>query len=182
MVELSGQRQRVRLERVAYHEAGHAVVAAAFGCRFGMLTLYPDAEAESATTGPLQIDLLKCAFPLGQPARLLQVLTILWAGTAAETQLTGRRVPPEADPDRKTVDLFVARLAERGVTIPDGWDRRPRLDAHALLRQPRQGAAVAALATTLLDAHVVGHFTARGIIANALRAPLPTRLRRASAE
>src|SRR5690242_5148081 len=122
MVEASSRRQRVRLERTAYHEAGHAVAAASFGCRFGMLTLYPDSESESAITGPLQIDLFKCAFPPGQPERLLQVLTILWAGTAAETQLTGRRVAPEMDPDRKTVDLFMQRLIERGVAIPDGWD------------------------------------------------------------
>ncbi|MDQ2785814.1 MAG: hypothetical protein M3Y58_12515 [Chloroflexota bacterium] len=172
MTETSNLRQNVRLERAAYHEAGHAVVASSFGCRFGMLALAADAEFESAITGPLQIDLFKCAFPPGQPARLLQVLTILWAGTAAETQLTGRRVTPEIDPDRKTVDLFMARLIERGVTIPDGWDRRPRLDAHALLRQPKQGAAVASLAATLLNEHIVGHFTARSIIANAMQTPL----------
>lgn len=182
MVETPTRRQNVRLERMAYHEAGHAVAAASFGCRFGMLTLYPDSESESAITGPLQIDLFKCAFPPSQPERLLQVLTILWAGTAAETQLTGRRVAPEADPDRKTVECFTKRLVERGVTIPEGWDRRPRLDAHALLRQPKQGAAVAALAATLLDEHVIGHFTARTIIANAMRAPLPGRIRRVAAE
>ncbi len=181
MAEMSNRRQRMRLERAAYHEAGHAVAAAAFGCRFGMLTLYPDAESESAITGPLQIDLFKCAFPPGQPERLLQVLAILWAGTAAETQLTGRRIAPEMDPDRKTVGLFVERLIERGVTIPDGWDRRPRLDAHALLRQPKQGAAVESLAVTLLDEHVVGHFTARSIIANAIRSPLAPRPRRSAA-
>ncbi|HEY8291383.1 MAG TPA: hypothetical protein VIG44_02800 [Thermomicrobiales bacterium] len=180
MAATPSQRQNMRWERTAYHEAGHAVVAASFGCRFGMLTLYPDAESESAITGPLQIDLFKCAFPPGQPERLLQVLTILWAGTAAETQLTGRRIAPETDPDRGTVDRFIARLTERGVTIPEGWDRRPRLDAHALLRQPKQRAAVASLAATLLDEHVVGHFTARSIIGNAMRAPLPAR--RASAE
>jgi predicted transcriptional regulator len=151
------------------------VAAASFGCRFGMLTLYPDTESESAITGPLQIDLFKCAFPPGQPERLLQVLTILWAGTAAEAQLTGRRVAPETDPDRKTVDRFIARLTERGVTIPDGWDRRPRLDAHALLRQPKQVAAVESLAATLLDEHIVGHFTARRLITNAMRAPLAVR-------
>ena len=177
MVEVITRRQSVRLERVAYHEAGHAVAAASFGCRFGMLTLYPDNASESAITGPLQIDLFKCAFPPSQPERLLQVLTILWAGTAAETQLTGRRVAPEADTDRKTVECFIKRLIERGVTIPEGWERRPRLDAHALLRQPKQGAAVEALAATLLDEHVIGHFTARSIITDAMRAPLPTRIR-----
>lgn len=175
MAEMPSRRQSMRLERIAYHEAGHAVAAASFGCRFGMLTLYPDAESESAITGPLQIDLFKCSFPPGQPERLLQVLTILWAGTAAETQLTGRRVAPEADSDRRTIDLFTARLIERGVTIPDGWDRRPRLDAHALLRQPKQGAAVESLAATLLDEHVIGHFTARGIITSAMRAALAAR-------
>src|SRR5437868_6237765 len=103
MADIPTRRQSVRLERTAYHEAGHAVAAASFGCRFGMLSLYPDAAAETALTGPLQIDLPRCAFPPNQPNRLLQVLTILWAGTAAETQLTGRRIAPEADPDRKTV-------------------------------------------------------------------------------
>ncbi|MGI8690360.1 MAG: hypothetical protein ACR2M3_17410 [Thermomicrobiales bacterium] len=182
MTETPVRRQNVRWERAAYHEAGHAVAAATFGCRFGMLAVSPDAESESAITGPLQIDLFKCAFPPGQPERLLQVLTILWAGTAAETQLTGRRVAPELDPDRATVDRFTRLLIERGVTIPDGWDRRPRLDAHALLRQPKQGAAVASLAATLLDEHVVGHFTARSIIANAMRAPFAAHTRRVNAE
>jgi len=175
-VEIDTRRQSMRLERAAYHEAGHAVAAASFGCRFGMVALSPDADSESAISGPLQIDLFKCAFPPGQPARLLQVLTILWAGTAAETRFTGRRIAPEADPDRKTVDRFMKGLIERGVTIPDGWDRRPRLDAHALLRQPKQSAAVELLAMTLLDAHVIGHFTARSIINNAMRAPLPVRV------
>ncbi|HEY7908510.1 MAG TPA: hypothetical protein VIC60_06525, partial [Thermomicrobiales bacterium] len=69
----------------------------------------------------------------------------------------------------------IARLTERGVTIPDGWDRRPRLDAHALLRQPKQVAAVESLAATLLDEHIVGHFTARRLITNAMRAPLAVR-------
>lgn len=182
MVATLTRRQNVRLERMAYHEAGHAIAAASFGCRFGMLALYPDSESESAITGPLQIDLFKCAFPPGQPERLLQVLTILWAGTAAETQLTGRRVAPEADPDRKTVNLFTQRLIERGVTIPDGWDRRPRLDAHALLRQPKQRTAVEALTATLLEEHVIGHFTARSIIATAMRAPLSARTCRVAAE
>jgi hypothetical protein len=178
MVEGPTRRQNVRVERAAYHEAGHAVAAASFGCRFGMVALYSDAESESAITGPLQIDLFKCAFPPGQPERLLQVLTILWAGTAAETQFTGRRVAPEIDSDRQTVDLFVERLVERGVTIPAGWDRRPRLDAHALLRQPKQSAAIEALAVTLLDEHVIGHFTARRIISEAMHDTVPTRLRR----
>jgi hypothetical protein len=169
IMEAPTRRKSVRLERAAYHEAGHAVAAASFGCRFGMISLYPDAESESAIMGPLQIDLFKCAFPPGQPDRLLQVLTILWAGTAAETQFSGRRVAPEADPDRKTVDCFLERLSERGVAIPDARDRRPRLDAHALLRQPKQSAAVEALAATLLDEHVIGHFTARRIIAEAMR-------------
>ena len=173
MAETPTPRQSVRLERAAYHEAGHAVAAASFGCRFGMVSLYPDAEIETAITGPLQIDLFKCAFPPGQPERLLQVLTILWAGTAAETQLTGRRVAPEADPDRTTVDRFVERLSERGIVIPDGWDRRPRLDAHALLRQLKQGAAVEVLASTLLREHVIGHFTARRIITDAMRVAVP---------
>jgi hypothetical protein len=180
MAQPQTRRQGVRQERAAYHEAGHAVAAASFGCRFGMLTLHPDPESESAITGPLQIDLWKCAFPAGQSERLLQVLTILWAGTAAETQLTGRRVAPEADPDRKTVDLFTTQLQERGVTIPEGWDRRPRLDAHALLREPKYGAAVAALAQTLLSERVIGHFTARRIIADAMRATSPIRTRRRS--
>lgn len=178
MAEVSTRRQSMRLERAAYHEAGHAVAAASFGCRFGMVTLFPDAESESAITGPLQIDLFRCAFPPGQPERLLQVLTILWAGTAAETQFTGRRVAPESDPDRKTVDRFVERLTERGVIIPAGWDRRPRLDAHALLRQSKQGAAVEALASILLSEHIIGHFTARSIISSAVRAPLTTPTRR----
>lgn len=182
MAEMPNRQQHVRLERAAYHEAGHAVAAASFGCRFGMLALCPDVQSESAITGPLQIDLFKCAFPPGQSERLLQVLAILWAGTAAETQLTGRRVSPEADADRKTVDRFIRLLIERGVMIPDGWDRRPRLDAHALLRQPKQVAAVEALAATLLDEHVVGHFTARSIIAAAMRTPLSARPRRVGTE
>jgi hypothetical protein len=182
MVDAPTRRQIPRLERVAFHEAGHAVVAASFGCRFGMLTLYPDMDAESAVTGPLQIDLWKCAFPAGQPDRLLQVLTMLWAGTAAEVQFMGRRVAPEADPDRKTVGGFIGHLRERGVTIPDEWDRRPRLNAHALFRQPKQGAAVDALATRLLDAHVIGHFTARGIINDAMGTATSRFSRRGAAE
>ncbi len=180
MAEMPTRRQSIRLERTASHEAGHAVAAASFGCRFGMLSLTPDAAAETAHTGPLQIDLWKCAFPPGQPDRLLQVLTILWAGTAAETQLTGRRIAPELDPDRKTVDLFLALLKERGVTVPEEWDRRPRLNAHALIRQPKQAAAVETLAATLLNEHIVGHFTARGIINQAMRAPVAKRAGRLS--
>lgn len=171
MMEAATRRERVRLERIAYHEAGHAVAAALLGCRFGMLSLTADRSNETAHTGPLQIDLWKCAFPTGQPSRVPQVLTILWAGTAAETQLTGRRVAPDTDPDRQTVDRFLDLLRERDVAVAEEWQRRPRLNAHALLRQPKQAAAVAALVAALLDEHLLGHFTARGIINRALAAP-----------
>ena len=171
MMETATRRERVRLERIAYHEAGHAVAAALLGCRFGMLSLAADPRNETAHTGPLQIDLWKYAFPVGQPIRIPQVLTILWAGTAAETQLTGRRIAPDTDPDRQTVSRFLDLMRARDVKIADEWERRPRLNAHALLRQPKQAAAVEALVDALLAEHLLGHFTARGIINRALAAP-----------
>src|SRR3954468_6609159 len=78
MVEPTGMRAARRRERLAFHQAGHAVVATTFGFRYGALSLHADLALESAHTGPLGIDLWKCSFPLNQQERVLQVLTMLW--------------------------------------------------------------------------------------------------------
>src|SRR4051812_39799797 len=119
MVEPTGVRAARKRERFAFHQAGHAVVATTFGFRYGAVSLHADLARETAHTGPLGIDLWKCAFPSNQQERLLQVLTMLWAGTAAEVRCLSRRVMPETDPDRPTVDQFVALLGERGHDVTE---------------------------------------------------------------
>ncbi len=159
----------VRLrERTAYHQAGHAVVATAFGFRYGMLSLHPELATETERSGPLGIDLWKCAFPSGQTDRLLQVLTMLWAGTAAEVRLADRRVTLAADPDRAEVERFAAFVAARGHDVSEHLMHRGRLDAASLLRLPQYLAAAQTVAAALLADELLGAFTTRGMILDVL--------------
>lgn len=171
MIEANGVRAARRRERLAFHQAGHAVVATTFGFRYGALSLHADPSAETAHTGPLGIDLWKCAFPPNQPERILQVLTTLWAGTAAEVRCLGRRVMPETDPDRPTLEAFVALLRERGHGVTEQTLHRARLDAYSLLRLPKHLKAIDNVAAALLTDELIGYFTARTLINEALGAP-----------
>jgi hypothetical protein len=171
MVETTGTRASRRRERLAFHQAGHAVVAAGFGFRFGALSLYSDMALETAHTGPVGIDLWKCAFPPNQHERSLQVLTMLWAGTAAEVRCLGRRITVETDPDRATVDRFVALLRKRSHDVTEQTIHRGRLDAYSLMRLPNHLRAVDRIAAMLLEDELIGYFTARGLINDTLGAP-----------
>jgi hypothetical protein len=180
MVEPNGVRAARRRERMAFHLAGHAVVATTFGFRYGALSLHADLASETAHTGPLGIDLWKCAFPLNQQERILQVLTMLWSGTAAEVRCLGRRVMPETDPDRPNLDLFVALLRERDHDVAEQTIHRGRLDAYSLMRLPTHLKAIDTVAATLLRDELIGHFTARTLITETLSTlarPLPVAAR-----
>jgi hypothetical protein len=171
MIEPTGARAARRRERTAYHQAGHVVVATTFGFRYGALSLHPEIAPETEHTGPLGIDLWKCAFPSGQQERIAQVLTMLWAGTAAEVRCLGRRVTPETDPDSATVDRFVGLLRARDHDVPEQMIHRGRLDAYGVLRLPAHLKAVETIAATLLESEIIGHFTARSLIAETLGHP-----------
>ena len=171
MAEPNGVRAARRRERLAFHQAGHAVVATTFGFRYGAVSLHADLTLETAHTGPVGIDLWKCAFPSNQQERILQVLTMLWAGTAAEARCLGRRVMPETDPDRPTLELFVGLLRERGHDVTEQTVHRGRLDAYSLMRLPTHLKAIDTVAATLLRDELIGHFTARTLITEALGAP-----------
>jgi hypothetical protein len=170
-MEMTGVRMARRRERLAFHQAGHAIVATTFGFRYGALSLHTDLTTETAHTGPLGIDLWKCAFPPNQQERVLQVLTMLWAGTAAEVHCLGRRIMPETDPDRPTVERFVALLRERDRDVTEQTLHRARLDAYSLLRLPTHLKAVDTIAATLLKEEMVGYFTARSLINDVLGTP-----------
>lgn len=170
-METMNVRTARRRERLAFHQAGHAVVATTFGFRYGALSLHADLTTETAHTGPMGVDLWKCAFPTNQQERVLQVLTMLWAGTAAEVRCLGRRIMPETDPDRPTVERFVALLRERDRDVAEQTIHRARLDAYSLLRLPSHLKAVDTIAATLLKEEMIGYFTARGLINDALRSP-----------
>jgi hypothetical protein len=171
MVEPTGMRAARRRERLAFHQAGHAIVATTFAFRYGALSLHADLAAETAHTGPVGIDLWKCAFPSNQQDRIFQVLTMLWAGTAAEVRCLARRVTPETDPDRATVEQFVAFLRERGHEVTEQTVHRGRLDAYSLMRLPRHFKAVDTVAAALLRDELIGHFTARTLINDILDTP-----------
>lgn len=170
MGEMTGARAARTRTRTAYHQAGHAVVATAFGFRYGMLSLHPGCAPETERTGPLGIDLWKCAFPPHQPVRLLQALTMLWAGTAAEMRFTARRVTSAADPDRPTVERFAALVTERGYDASAQLIHRARLDAYSLMRLPQYLAATQTVASALLAEELIGAFTARSLIMDELQA------------
>lgn len=154
----------------AFHVAGHAVVAANFGIRFHALMLVTESGLETEHTGPLGMDLWRAAYPDGQPERVLQVVTALWAGSAAERQVMERRIAPTDDRDRPTIERFVELAHERGRDVPDMLVRRGRLNAYALMRLPHVWAAVEAMASRLLEEKIIGFFTARRLIQDALRA------------
>jgi hypothetical protein len=164
--------------RRAHHLAGHGVFATYFRFRYGSLALVANDRFETGSTGPFGIDLMKAAYPTVQPACPLQVLTMLWAGTAAEHHLTNRRCSVKHDADLPTVSAFVACAQVQGRESLEALIQRARYDARACMQLPRFAATVEMLAGQLLDQEVIGHFTARRMVRDVLwpsfkRLPIP---------
>lgn len=134
-------------DRTAYGLASYAVVAARFGLRFGTLGL----------ARPFALDLTR-------PPERAHLLAILYAGHAAEAALLGTRHGRLfADRSQHFADLREALVARTGEI--DAHARvSARLRGLALVRQPANWAATAAVAERLAAGETLGYLTARQII------------------
>lgn len=134
---MSARRKTSGLERTAYHEAGHAVMAVAFGARLKAVSIIP---AEG-----------RCSVTRKQP------ITTLWGGLVAEELLTGRSpYRAWAQWDWKVLrDMARGREAVDGVMIAYLVTRR-------ILR--RNWPAVRALAGILLRERSISGRHARNLL------------------
>jgi hypothetical protein len=89
------------MEKVAFHEAGHAVVAWLFG--LSLKRIYLDLKTEGG------------AAPADGPASLAKKIAIYYAGNVSEEIFKGPAVPRRAHADR----YYVRRLLEENGTPED---------------------------------------------------------------
>lgn len=167
-----GTRPRLsRLERAAYHEAGHAVVACELHRRFEYVTIVPtDGSRGSVRPTPLRnfqpdgiLDRRTCA---------LVQREVMWfvAGSIAEKLHTGRgdwKVGARGDIHEafNLAEYATSSDEEAGAYV--GWLRERTMN---MLQQPILWASVEALATALLEQKTIRWRAARRIIREAKEA------------
>ena len=145
----SGNEEPLRMY-VAFHEAGHAVVAHALGRRFTGVSMIPDDESY----GRIRFRLRKGFHPdvdSGWPTRKVveEEAIISWAGMCAEAKC--RRVPLDrtfvSDIDGIGLAGYVCGTAEE----EEAYIEWLRIRAKNILDQPHYWAAVQMLAMKLLQ-------------------------------
>ena len=159
---------------VAYHEAGHAVAACLLKCRFGRVSILPEAgshrrvslaqararvltEGYSAALDGLRGRVLiehQAMFALaGAVATAIREERPVDWGESEEDSRTARGWIEELTDDEDEVDAYLKWLSAR---------------TRVLLGRPRSWAAVTALAQTLLERGQLGGWAARAVIRQAI--------------
>ena len=159
-----------RLERSAYHEAGHAVAAYVLGRRTTDITI----AAETESVGRCQYAELRdfdpeLPRPYGGPqvesVAELQILSYL-AGPIAESTLTGekdwRKTGGNGDVPR-AVDLAMYLTGD--IKKAESYLKRLWLQTEELITNPENWAAIEALAAELVEHHQIDEERARMILA-----------------
>jgi hypothetical protein len=171
-----------RIERTAYHEAGHAVAAYLRRLRFTNISIIPDRGTLGRcefSEAPVIIDLK--THSIARARRRIETLIIVsLAGIVAEHLLTGRHNWRGAQADLQDAARYAAYVTgsddELGAYLR--W-----LSEHTkmLLSAPPCWLAVRQLAAVLIEDRRLGERRARAIIAEALKrgAPRPKRRTRA---
>ena len=161
-------------ERVAYHEAGHAVASYVFRQRFHYVTIKADDEQESA--GHLKSVLVKTmakweyseGWPEMYRARLERLAMSSLAGVVAEGLMTGRHSWVRASKDTRTALDMVSPLTngdlEEAARYRDWLTCRVR----RLLSPAHYQRSIKAVAHALLRNETVSYSEARAIIERAI--------------
>lgn len=142
-----------RLRATAYHEAGHAVMALVLG-----------RPIQKVTVSPNQNYLGACQIQKGRfkPTKdwLEDEILILFAGMAAESQVTGRYCPSGAAQDLRGIRRYVL-MRTGGDRQVERLERRLLDKAEHLLADPVTWKAVEAIATELLKSETISGRAAR---------------------
>lgn len=171
-------RERKRLEAIAYHEAGHAVAAFTQGVRFARVSIVPDESAETlgyvlhTAHRWITEDETYTPSPVIR-ARIEARIIVVLAGQNAEFRFTGRHNPRHAQSDY-TGAFDLAMLVVRSEREFDAYFKWMAVRTSMLFDSPWNWAAVEALAATLMDKRSIGSTTARAIIRGVLQSQLGT--------
>jgi hypothetical protein len=171
-----------RIERTAYHEAGHAVAAYLRRLRFTSISIIPyrgtlgHCEFSEA---PVIIDLN--AHSIGHARRRMETLIIVsLAGVVAECLLTGRHNWRGAHADLHDAARYASFVTgsddELGAYVRWLWEH-----TKMLLGAPPCWLAIQQLAAVLIEDRRLGERRARAIIGEALKRGAPKRKRKARA-
>lgn len=163
-----------RIERTAYHEAGHAVAAYVRRLRFTSISIIPYrgtlGRCEFSET-PVIIDLKSPR--IGHARRRVETLIIVsLAGVIAECLLTGRNNWRGAHADLHDAADYAAYVTgsedELGAYVRWLWEH-----TRMLLAAPPCWLAVQGLAAALLEDRHIGERRARAIISEAIERGAP---------
>lgn len=165
-------KDRKRMERVAYHEAGHAVASVLLGVGLRSVTIVPDAGR--GTLGlcqgtPPGRGFRPDAAVDGRTMRRLQdQVMVLLAGGIAEYEFTRRHNHRGCDHDYRVAADLAGYACGGGKELEFflGWlGERVR----GLLRNRAHWPAVEALAAALMERRTIGGADARRVIHEAIR-------------
>ena len=171
-------RRPPRIERTAYHEAGHAVAAYVRRLRFTSISIIPYrgtlGRCEFSET-PVVIDLQSPR--IGHARRRVETLIIVsLAGVIAECLLTGRNNWRGAHADLHDAAHYASHVTgsedELGAYVRWLWEH-----TRMLLAAPPCWLAVRELAAALLEDQRIGERRARAIISGAIERGAPKRKR-----
>jgi ATP-dependent Zn protease len=160
-------------ERIAYHEAGHAVVTCALGCPFELVTIVPDPSIWAA--GALRWDGLAQSEVLTNrrsDSTVDRAITMLFAGAVAEARFIGQEfgqvwIDDRCEGDREGIDRIIMAIAE--------WHHVPveRVAGRVLSQVPDVGRLIAerwveveAVAHALVERQTLGRDEVESVIAS----------------
>lgn len=148
--------------RVAYHEAGHAVVAFVLGRRILRVTTVPEGPDLGSCEDDAE-ELPPAALPLDECGdRLVRIAIKVWmAGELADELFTGQAPPIASSTDRTFAGQRLVYMA-RAHGEAKAWCEQMRQATTALLME--HGAAVEALAQALIVHREVSGDEAMNII------------------
>jgi hypothetical protein len=175
-------RRPSRVERTAYHEAGHAVAAYLRHLRFTSVSIVPDRGTLGRcefSEAPIVIDLSVPPTPHTR-ARVETLIVVSLAGVIAECLLTGRHNWRGAHADLHDAARYAESLAGSDAEA-SAYARWLWEHTRVLLSAPRCWLAVQRLAAALAEDGRVGERRARALIASALRPPARRPKRKARA-
>lgn len=171
------QKRHSKLERTAYHEAGHALVAYVERRRLRHVSIIPDEDTQGHCLSGKPPGDFHPDYDDGPRTRawLERAIAVSLGGAAAEEHLTGRHPKSGADEDwRRAIDsasYVTGSIEETEAYLNWLWIR-----TKALLKQPWYWAAVKALAAELLERRRIGERRARRIIRNAMSEHMETEI------
>jgi hypothetical protein len=162
--------KRKKIEKTAYHEAGHAVAAFYMKSSFCYITIEPDEESLGHVMFKKYRDSFNPEIDSDRIIRkpLEKAIIIAFAGAIAEQIFSGQKNPTGTSRDfRSAVDdatYLCGNLEETEAYINWLWIRTKNM-----IRQPAKWCSVKRLAEELLDCRKIGYMKTRRIIKESLQ-------------